>query len=202
MTAKKKLMLTLGLLILAMASYGCGTKTQVVLLPEADGTVGKVLVEAGGETAVLDRSYQGTRISEGGTPSTPKVWDRKEVTGTFKSALEIQPLAPVKYILYFEFGTAELTPASRAMIPEILESIRNRNLVEASVSGHTDRVGDARVNKDLALVRAREMRDILLKAGVAPDRISIESHGEGNPLIPTADGVSEPRNRRVEVVIR
>ena len=46
------------------------------------------------------------------------------------------------------------------------------------------------------------MRDILIGLGVGPDIIRIFSHGEGNPLIPTPDDVPEPRNRRVEVLVR
>ncbi len=39
-------------------------------------------------------------------------------------------------------------------------------------------------------------------AGVDPKGIRTTSHGEGNPLIPTKDNVAEPRNRRVEVIVR
>jgi outer membrane protein OmpA-like peptidoglycan-associated protein len=50
--------------------------------------------------------------------------------------------------------------------------------------------------------RAEAMRMILENLGVAKDIIQVSSHGEGNPLVPTEDEVSEPRNRRVEVLVR
>jgi len=41
-----------------------------------------------------------------------------------------------------------------------------------------------------------------VKAGVAADRISVAGRGEREPLVPTADEVAEPRNRRVEINVR
>lgn len=204
MKIKRYLQLPVILICLACIGsiVGCGTKTQVVLLPEPDGRVGKVMVKSGGETALLDTAYDSAEVSGDGNPKKTGILDEKTVKKIFKTAIDIQPLPPVKHVLYFEFGTAVLTPESRAKIPEILKSIRNRVMVEISVSGHTDRMGSAQVNKGLAEVRALQMQKILIKAGVNPDRILTESHGEGNPLIPTADEVSEPRNGRAEVVIR
>ena len=183
--------------------FGCGTKTRVVLLPEADGSVGKVTMTSGGETLMLEKAYDSARSVDLEKPAERTgVLDEAEVKRQFAAALAAQPQAPVKYILNFEFGTAVLTSASKASIPEILESINRREMVEISVSGHTDRMGPAEVNKKLARVRAGQMAKILMENGVPESRIVVESHGEGNPLVPTADGVAEPRNRRVEVVIR
>jgi len=191
------------LLAVSLLGLGCGTKTRVVLLPEADGTVGKLSVTAGGETVMLDTAYDSAEAVDLEKPAEKTgVLDKAEVNKEFSSALAAQPLPPVTYILNFEFGTAVLTKASMAMVPEILDSIRARKMVEISVSGHTDRVGPAAVNKKLAAVRAEQMAEILMENGVPESSIVVESHGEGNPLVPTADGVAEPKNRRVEVVIR
>jgi outer membrane protein OmpA-like peptidoglycan-associated protein len=46
------------------------------------------------------------------------------------------------------------------------------------------------------------VRDLLIAEGIAPATIRLAFHGEGNPLIQTADNVPEPRNRRVEVIVR
>lgn len=42
----------------------------------------------------------------------------------------------------------------------------------------------------------------LAAGGGGPGALEITSHGEANPLVPTGDNVSEPRNRRVEVTVR
>ena len=54
----------------------------------------------------------------------------------------------------------------------------------------------------LSLQRAILVRDYLVGEDVDASIIQVDSHGEGNPLFPTADEVPEPRNRRVEVLVR
>ena len=71
-----------------------------------------------------------------------------------------------------------------------------------SIVGHTDRVGRAEANAALALKRAESTRERLVEAGLELKRVEVSSHGENNPVIPTADNVAEPKNRRVEVTIR
>ncbi len=106
------------------------------------------------------------------------------------------------FILYFQSGKTLLTPESEALVDDILNTIRQRNSRDISVVGHTDRVGDADKNNELAKKRSGFTARILMDKGVDPDLIEITSHGETNPIVPTADGVAEPRNRRVEVMIR
>ena len=55
------------------------------------------------------------------------------------------------------------------------------------------------VNVPISIERANAVRDLLVKEGIDPAIIEVTSHGEENPLIPTADEVAEPRNRRVEI---
>ena len=46
------------------------------------------------------------------------------------------------------------------------------------------------------------VRSALLRDGVDPQAITLEARGENEPLIRTARGIAEPRNRRVEITIR
>jgi outer membrane protein OmpA-like peptidoglycan-associated protein len=71
-----------------------------------------------------------------------------------------------------------------------------------SIVGHTDTTGTRDYNFRLGLRRAERVRGRLQAVGAAPTELTVESHGEDNPLVPTGDGVSEPRNRRVEVTVR
>jgi outer membrane protein OmpA-like peptidoglycan-associated protein len=70
------------------------------------------------------------------------------------------------------------------------------------VTGHTDRVGTVESNDALSLRRARLIRDRLLSVGVAAERVEAVGRGEREPLVPTADEVPEPKNRRVEIRVR
>src|SRR5207302_2111616 len=73
---------------------------------------------------------------------------------------------------------------------------------EIAIIGHSDRVGTVPYNDALSLRRAERCRDELLKLGIPKVRISIAGRGWREPEIPTAQDVSEPRNRRVEISVR
>ena len=196
--------LLIGLALIMMSGCSAGPKTMVVLLPEPDGSVGTVRVSGQDQSStVLESAYEsanvgtsGTSVEEGG------VLDQESVQQTFGEAMAVQPLPPEVFILYFKSGGAELTDASIAMIPDILESIRLRHSVDITVVGHTDRVGAAEKNRALSMERAEFVVSLLSQNGVNKSVIEASSHGEMNPIVPTEDDVAEPRNRRVEVMIR
>jgi OmpA-OmpF porin, OOP family len=70
------------------------------------------------------------------------------------------------------------------------------------VVGHTDRQGSLEYNDGLSLRRAERVRAQLVRIGIAGERIGVAGRGERAPLVPTEDGVAEPRNRRVEIIVR
>lgn len=187
-----------------LALSACAPNNLFVLLEDEDGQVGSIQVqnEAGSQT--LDQAGQATGLDRAGQePVEPFVLEEDEIRDVFGEALDAQPERTVTFLLYFQFGTSDLTAESEALIPEILETLDNRKAPpRIAVVGHTDTAGDASVNATLALNRARTVRDLLLRQAVDAELIELTSHGENNPLVPTADNVSEPRNRRVEVTIR
>ena len=67
---------------------------------------------------------------------------------------------------------------------------------------HADRSGPENYNMALSLRRANAVKDALVREGVPATAISVVGKGETQPLVPTADGVREPQNRRVEIVIQ
>jgi outer membrane protein OmpA-like peptidoglycan-associated protein len=87
------------------------------------------------------------------------------------------------------------------MIAAIVTAIERRSAISVSISGHTDATGSDKLNDLLALERAQQVKALLLQQGIKPELISVTSHGKGNPAIATPDGVPEPRNRRVVVIV-
>jgi len=85
---------------------------------------------------------------------------------------------------------------------EILPAVASRKTSGVSVVGHADREGTRQLNCQLGLDRALAIKQLLITKGIDPRNIEVTSHGEDNPLIKTKDNVPEPRNRRVEVVLR
>jgi OOP family OmpA-OmpF porin len=70
------------------------------------------------------------------------------------------------------------------------------------VIGHTDRVGTDPFNDALSKARAEVVRRALVARGIAPGNIVVVGRGKREPIVPTADGVAEARNRRVEILVR
>lgn len=117
-------------------------------------------------------------------------------------ALAALPKPPAQFILYFEHDSIDLTKESLAVLQKVFETIRSRAPLDVSVVGHTDTVGKKEYNYALSLKRAKAVASILRGKGVDPSILQITSHGKDNPLVPTGDQVSEPRNRRVEITVR
>jgi outer membrane protein OmpA-like peptidoglycan-associated protein len=70
------------------------------------------------------------------------------------------------------------------------------------VVGHTDAVGSDQFNDALGQQRAETVRIALMRLGVPADDIHAISRGKRALAVPTADGVAEPRNRRVVIIVR
>jgi len=125
-----------------------------------------------------------------------------EVNRGFGPALQAQPKRPVSFFLYFRTDTDEFAPESKALVSQIFAEIAGRPAPEVVIIGHTDRVGSQQHNDALSLRRAERCRDELIKLGIPKVRISVAGRGAREPEVQTADQVSEPRNRRVEINVR
>ena len=83
-----------------------------------------------------------------------------------------------------------------------LDDLKQRPVADIVVVGHTDTVGSDAFNDALALQRAETIRVALIRRGIASADVVATGRGKRELLVPTADGVAEPRNRRVEIVVR
>jgi len=184
---------------LLLSLTGCA-KNYVVLLPDENGTLGKVTVTSPQGHVLLDQKNQGAFI--GGPSSDTFTLSEEKLQATFGAALAASPKKPVSYLLYFETGHTVLTEASQAEIPKLKKDISQRPGVDVAVIGHTDTKGEAFANYALGLARAKQVLVLIGDAGVSTERLSVESHGERNLLVATPDDTDEPRNRRVEVIVR
>ena len=186
--------------VFALILSGCANQSYVVLLPNEDGTVGKVLVTGNKGTTLLEKNQDGVLIDS--SSGTTFVVSKDRIAKDFGAALAASPEKPFVFLLYFETGGTKLTPESRAEIPKILAEISRRPAPDLSITGHTDTVGSDDDNFALGLKRARFVAELFEEARIARERITVDSHGEKNPLIPTRDNTPEPRNRRVEATVR
>jgi outer membrane protein OmpA-like peptidoglycan-associated protein len=114
------------------------------------------------------------------------------------------PAAPVArtYLVFFDWDRADLTDRARQIIGDAAQNARNTRSTRIEVSGHADRSGTPQYNQRLSQRRAEAVAAELVRQGVARNEIGVQAFGESRPLVPTADNVREPQNRRVEIVLR
>lgn len=171
-----------------------------VVLPDSDGEIGGIEIDDGTKKVLLDRPNAALRT--GVFPTSEFEMGQDKVAGIFKAALESQPHPPRVFVLYFEKGKSDLTPESEPDLRAVYEDIARRQWAEVAVVGHTDRKGRDKYNDRLSEERADMVLTYLLGKGLNPSMFETGGMGERDPVVETADGVDEPRNRRVVVVIR
>jgi len=178
--------------------------TELVALaadPES-GEVGHLTISNTAGQVELGERHASTRVATGRAPAQPVTLSEAEIEQLFGPALAVLPPPAVRFLLYFELGTDTLTPESKTQLLAVLAAVRGRVAPDVNVVGHTDTIGPTRRNATLGLERASLIREQLLKTGLDAALIEVASHGESDLLVPTADNIEEPRNRRVEVVVR
>jgi outer membrane protein OmpA-like peptidoglycan-associated protein len=178
-----------------------GTEELVVLVPAADGHIGTVVIERDGKKTTLNTAYAASRAL-GTQEISSATLAEQDVRRDFADALDMIPARPASFLLYFVTGTDELTEDSKSEMQRVLDELRRRPAPDIQVIGHTDRVGNHEANDALSLQRAETLRTAMLALGIPAARIRAAGRGEREPLVPTADGVEEPRNRRVEINVR
>ena len=110
--------------------------------------------------------------------------------------------APEKYLVFFDWNKATLTAEARRVIASAAEAYKATGKATIIATGYTDLSGSAAYNQKLSVRRADAVKADLVRLGVPATSITAIGRGESNPLVPTADGVREPQNRRVEIQIQ
>ena len=103
--------------------------------------------------------------------------------------------------VYFEFNRANLTAEGARVVREAAAAFRQTGSARIDVTGHTDTSGSNGYNLGLSKRRADAVKAALIAAGVPASAVAENWRGETSLRVPTPDGVREPQNRRVEIVI-
>ncbi len=175
---------------------------RIILLPDANGNVGSVIVKTATAEQTLTSAYaaakpdaQGQLLLEQGNPQT---------TGQqYARVLNALPAAPVAFTVFFASDSdSALTPESVTVLNRLKAALASRAAPEITLVGHTDRRCSTDYNDALSLRRAQHVRGVLLQAGISATGMDVAGRGEREPLVPTADEVAEEKNRRVEINLR
>jgi len=110
------------------------------------------------------------------------------------------PAAPKVFIVFFDWDKDTITPEGHAIIQQAADAYKAGAPVQIQVTGYTDRSGSPGYNQRLSERRANNVARAMAALGVPRDQMIVAGRGENDNRVPTADGVREPQNRRVEIV--
>ncbi len=178
--------------------------TTVVLVPDAKGKVGQVdLTTKAGTTRLSKANESAAATKADKAPSQPVELSENKIKDMFAETLAKEPIPPEHFIFHFATGSDEILPEDNAKLAKAKSAIEIRKSCDISVIGHSDTVGDNKLNKGISLARANSVANAIVNLGVAKNCMEdIRYYGENDPVVHTADNVDEPRNRRVEIEIR
>ena len=172
-----------------------------IILGDKSGENNAIVVATKGSELLVDEPLSMVKLKADGSISKPVKVSADDLNKQFSDVLDAQPKKPYSINLYFENST-KLTSSSLENIQNIIRTIKDAEPCLISIGGYTDSKGSEEKNMLISKNRAEFVKDILLKGGVKPSSIKIFAYGESGQLFSTKDGVSEVKNRRVEVIIK
>jgi len=112
------------------------------------------------------------------------------------------PALPRNFLVFFDWDKADITPEAAAILKDAADYAKANGAARIMATGHADRSGSDAYNMALSMRRAEAVKRQLIANGVGESDIGLDAKGEAEPLVPTEDGVREPQNRRVEIVLK
>ena len=104
------------------------------------------------------------------------------------------------FLVFFDWDRSAITAEGMQIVQQAADAYKSGARVQLQVTGYTDRSGSAGYNQRLSERRANAVADALGRLGVPRTDMMVSGRGENDNRVPTADGVREPQNRRVEIV--
>jgi outer membrane protein OmpA-like peptidoglycan-associated protein len=101
----------------------------------------------------------------------------------------------------FAPGQANLRPAAKSSLGKLVAFVNRDPSKPIRIEGHTDSSGNTHANQVLSQRRADAVRDALIAAGVAANRITAVGLGENQPVADNTTEEGRARNRRVDVIL-
>lgn len=105
-------------------------------------------------------------------------------------------------MLRFEPGRAVLPADARQALAPLARFLGDHPEQIALLRGHTDAVGSAGANLELATKRATAVRAALVELGVPAGQLQVEGVGAAEPVADNGSADGRQRNRRVDILLR
>lgn len=107
-------------------------------------------------------------------------------------------LEPVR----FDYNSAALRPDAEAILKEVADILlKNPEILQVEIQGHTDSEGDSAQNLQLSQERVDAVRTWLIANGIDAARLVAKGYGETTPIATNDTEEGRAQNRRVQFVI-
>jgi outer membrane protein OmpA-like peptidoglycan-associated protein len=145
-----------------------------------------------------------SRLPEAATPQRPvanvNAEPVPEPSPVMTASAEAKPT--ILQHVQFEQSSYVLLPESVPELSKLLQVLQDNPAWRIELIGHTDNVGDPRINQTLSEYRARVVMTYLTSHGIADDRIDTKGYGGSRPIADNATEGGRATNRRVEFVVK
>ena len=139
-----------------------------------------------------------------GAPEAPKaapVYAAAPAATPAPAPKPTQAVIAKSYLVFFDFDKSNITPEAQKIIEQAAANAKVSKATSIALTGHTDAAGSEKYNMALSLRRANAVKAALVTLGIPENEISVVGKGKSDPLVPTKDGVREPQNRRVQILL-
>jgi outer membrane protein OmpA-like peptidoglycan-associated protein/tetratricopeptide (TPR) repeat protein len=105
------------------------------------------------------------------------------------------------YNIFFDTNKYELLPTSKIELDILIELLTSHPSLCIEIQGHTDDVGENKINETLSENRAKAVFDFLITNGIDKKRLTFKGYGETKPRSDNATEEGRKQNRRTEFII-
>ncbi len=109
------------------------------------------------------------------------------------------PMKPKDFLVFFDWDKYNLTPDALKIISDAVTAAKAAGAKTIKVTGFTDTSGSPAYNQALSERRAQSVAAQMIKLGIPATSIVTLGRGQNDLLVPTADNVREPQNRRASI---
>lgn len=102
--------------------------------------------------------------------------------------------------VYFEQSNFIMQKESYTELDKIVSILKANPQTKIEIGGHTDNIGDQRLNLALSENRAKVILNYLVSKGIEEDRLLYKGYGGTKPVAPNDSEENKKKNRRVEIV--
>jgi len=119
---------------------------------------------------------------------------------TETQALEPVSLLPQEQrIIYFDQSDCIIKPDLKPRLDAVVQWMKQYSDIRVRIVGHTDDVGDPKLNEILSELRAKAVYNYLYNKGIPENRLLYAGYGGKYPVKPNDIEANKSMNRRVEI---